>query len=249
MSDFDFYVLSVTYVPAFCCHLPHKCLSSREIAISSSLFSAHGVWPHYYENKNAQKQKPHFPTYCKSPHNTNTKECTTKMLGSDRLYQEYMKHGSCTSLKPKEYMFLEQRLMERVKVQLSQIEKHVSSSVTDSGGEEAVVIPINTFSSLFPHNGSNDNHGNNQGSCVAIKTSPICQLQEIRVCFNKVTETLTQCPAYLQEVANPMKCSSVVLERPFPVASALSQSDSDVGNTKQCAHLSKQLINSLKSIS
>jgi ribonuclease T2 len=98
-SNFDYYVLSLSWSPSFCetaagRKTPSQCGPGRRYA-----FVVHGLWPQYHGG---------WPEYCRTGrHQTPSKKTIAKMrdiMPSTALIRhQWKKHGTCSGLSPKVY--------------------------------------------------------------------------------------------------------------------------------------------------
>lgn len=94
-GDFDYYVLALTWVPAFCAtnHDPQECGHDTGFAL-------HGLWPNY-DNGN-------YPSSCAEVALTQaTRETFETIYASPKMIEhEWSKHGTCSGLAPADYFTL-----------------------------------------------------------------------------------------------------------------------------------------------
>ena len=103
-GDFDFYVLSLSWSPDYCAgsnvNDPQQCSLGKKLA-----FVLHGLWPQYTRG---------YPADCstaKLPKDAQQK--FPNLYPSPKLYtHEWNKHGTCSGLKPEEYLTLSKTLKE-----------------------------------------------------------------------------------------------------------------------------------------
>jgi len=103
-GDFDFYVLAMSWSPDFCAgrggNDSEQCGPGRNPG-----FVLHGLWPQYQKG---------FPQNCSSvPFPSSLKQEFPGLFPSDRLYaHEWRRHGTCSSLSPREYLAVAQKLKQ-----------------------------------------------------------------------------------------------------------------------------------------
>jgi len=103
-GDFDFYVLALTWSPDFCAGPggkdPGQCGPGKNPG-----FVLHGLWPQYQKG---------FPQNCSSvPFPLQLKREFPGLFPNDRLYaHEWRRHGTCSGLSPREYLFLAKKLKD-----------------------------------------------------------------------------------------------------------------------------------------
>ena len=110
--DFDFYVLSLSWSPDYCettgQHDKNQCSIGKKLG-----FVLHGVWPQY-EKPRAGK---YYPEHCSSQKLPETSQKACQIYPSPKLcHHEWEKHGTCSGLKPEEYLALSKSLKELVKI-------------------------------------------------------------------------------------------------------------------------------------
>jgi ribonuclease T2 len=107
-GDFDFYVLALSWSPDYCANSnvndPQQCSLGKKLA-----FVLHGLWPQYNRG---------YPADCstvKLPKDASKKY--PNLYPSSRLYtHEWSKHGTCSGLKPLDYLALSKSLKESVTI-------------------------------------------------------------------------------------------------------------------------------------
>lgn len=111
-GDFDFYLLALSWSPAFCekdsgRSSPGQCRDNRFGWV------VHGLWPQYAK---ARQQKQPWPQYCAAasplPQTLLRRHFCT--MPDPRLMQcQWAKHGSCSGLEPEAWFAAIQRLAAR----------------------------------------------------------------------------------------------------------------------------------------
>ena len=105
-GDFDYYVLSLSWVPGFCAI--HR---GRSQACAQRLgFALHGLWP--------QLNGGAYPTNCATVPLTQRDIEPYRDLYASRslIAHEWRKHGTCSGLSPAAYFALAARDMRRVRI-------------------------------------------------------------------------------------------------------------------------------------
>ncbi|VDC21266.1 Ribonuclease I precursor [Pseudogemmobacter humi] len=97
-GDFDYYVLSLSWSPAWCAQegdarADPQCDRGRRHG-----FVLHGLWPQYEQG---------WPDYCRTTHNDPTRAETAAMAdlmgGAGYAFHQWKKHGRCSGLSPRDY--------------------------------------------------------------------------------------------------------------------------------------------------
>jgi ribonuclease T2 len=107
-GDFDFYVLVLSWSPDYCAGSnvddPQQCSVGKKLG-----FVLHGLWPQYTRG---------YPADCstvKLPKDAQQK--FPNLYPSPKLYtHEWDKHGTCSGLKPEEYLALSKALKDSVTI-------------------------------------------------------------------------------------------------------------------------------------
>lgn len=108
-GDFDFYLLSLSWSPAFCA-LDGNADQSEQCEDGPSGFVTHGLWPQYERG---------FPEYCEEvdrPPRDVVDEMLDIMPDRGLVRREWRKHGSCTDLSAEDYFAETRAAYERVAV-------------------------------------------------------------------------------------------------------------------------------------
>ena len=95
-SDFDMYILALTWSPRFCCTNEKQC--KTESMDHRNDLHPHGLWPAYLHSSS-------YPSYCGG--NFDGKHLTP------RQRHEYEKHGSCSHLSVGEYFNQEKAVQDK----------------------------------------------------------------------------------------------------------------------------------------
>jgi ribonuclease T2 len=93
-GQFDFYLLSLSWSPAFCLTKPDapECAAQKRYG-----FIVHGLWPQYERG---------WPQHCASNaqvSDTVVSSLTDVMPSRELIYHEWSTHGSCSGLDPEAY--------------------------------------------------------------------------------------------------------------------------------------------------
>lgn len=107
-GQFDYYVLSITWLPGYCASQNQRKPASICANSYRTGFVVHGLWPQYEKG---------WPQFCTAPQKPDR-----ALLGAARnLYQDYRaadyqwrKHGACSGLAPKDYFDLTQEAAGKI---------------------------------------------------------------------------------------------------------------------------------------
>ncbi|HEX9904841.1 MAG TPA: ribonuclease T2 [Propylenella sp.] len=109
-GDFDFYVLSLSWSPAWCATDAGSAASPQCGEAAESRFVAHGLWPQYFEG---------YPEYCGDVGRL-PRRLVASMLDimPDRglVAHQWRKHGSCSGLAAEDYFATTRAAFARVKI-------------------------------------------------------------------------------------------------------------------------------------
>lgn len=103
-GDFDYFVLALSWAPDFCSanNDPQECAIGRKLG-----FVLHGLWPQFNVG---------YPSTCtnvKLP--ADVRALFTDIYPNDSLIvHEWEKHGTCSGLKPRDYLSLSKQIKESV---------------------------------------------------------------------------------------------------------------------------------------
>jgi ribonuclease T2 len=163
-APFDFYVLSLSWAPAFCAQPgaasgnPAECATGKRIG-----FIVHGLWPEVTQGKN--------PEAC-GPASQVPKPVVNlilpDMLSPGLIQHEWATHGTCTGLNAFDYfsLVLQARSAAQIPVQITSLDSQIRESPAEIEEQFGSANPA------FPKN--------------AFRTScPAGIFQEERVCFEK----------------------------------------------------------------
>jgi ribonuclease T2 len=107
-TSFDFYVLALSWSPDYCAdngqNDPQQCSLGKKLG-----FVLHGLWPQYNKGYPANCSKQKLPAAVKSQFNG--------LYPADKLYDhEWEKHGTCSNLKPAQYLALTKQFKDSVAI-------------------------------------------------------------------------------------------------------------------------------------
>jgi ribonuclease T2 len=174
-GDFDFYVLSLSWSPDFCAgsnvNDPQQCSVGKKLG-----FVLHGLWPQYNRG---------YPANCsnvKLPKDMQAK--FSKLYPSSNLFtHEWGKHGTCSGLKPLDYLALSKSLKESIVIPAAYRQPVKSFRATSDDLKTAFVKANSTLSK----------------DALAVQCSGSGRfLQELRVCFSREGEPVA-CSQELQQ--------------------------------------------------
>jgi ribonuclease T2 len=108
-GDFDYYVLAVSWTPAWCAAEGDARRDVRCDRGSGIGWGLHGLWP---QNERG------WPSWCRTPHRDPTRAETAAMgrfMGSSGLaWHQWQKHGRCSGLSAQDYFLASARAMGRL---------------------------------------------------------------------------------------------------------------------------------------
>jgi ribonuclease T2 len=100
-SDFDYYVLALSWSPNWCALEGDTRRSDQCDPRHDHGWTLHGLWPQYHRG---------WPSDCRTPHRPPSRAMTAAMadiMGSPGLaWHQWRKHGSCTGLSAEAYFAL-----------------------------------------------------------------------------------------------------------------------------------------------
>jgi len=159
-SDFDFYVMSLSWSPDFCAGNddPQQCSVGKKLG-----FVLHGLWPQYNRG---------YPADCsnvKLPKDTMTK--FPNLYPSTNLYtHEWDKHGTCSGLSPTDYLTLAKTLKGSIMIPADYGSPTQAFRTTVADLKAAFIAANSTLSE----------------EALAVQCSGSGRfLQELRVCFSR----------------------------------------------------------------
>ncbi len=165
-SQFDFYVLSLSWSPSFCAAAAERGNTrgrSLQCGQRPYSFVVHGLWPQYDRG---------FPEYCQVPAPRLNRAIVSSMLdlmpAPGLIFNEWDRHGTCSGLAPRAYFDTVRKAREIVKVppQFSDLKEPLS--VTPAAVQEAFIKA---------------NPGLSAGS-MAVECDKK-RLTEVRICMSK----------------------------------------------------------------
>lgn len=163
-GNFDFYVLALSWSPAFCA-TPEGKKNRQQCGRESSYgFVVHGLWPQF---------KNGYPEFCDSSDGSRVPEnVASNILGvmpsMGLIGHQWRKHGTCTGLSQREYFALTKEAYERIKIPDQYQDLTRSTSLSTKDIEQAFI---------------NANAGLKADS-IAVSCSQQ-KLQEVRICLSK----------------------------------------------------------------
>ena len=137
-GEFDFYVLSLSWSPAFCESGAERGVSGRaadqQCGQRSYGFVVHGFWPQYETG---------FPEFCQVPAPRLDRNIVASMLDlmpAPRLvYHEWDRHGTCSGLSARAYFDNVRKARAVVKIPAEYLDLKEALTVTPDEVEEAFV--------------------------------------------------------------------------------------------------------------
>lgn len=140
-GKFDYYVLALSWQPAFCETRPNKteCVSQNQRRFDAKNFVLHGLWPNTRRNSGDNYGYCNVPgklrkgNWCDLPalklSDAVRKRLPTFMPGSASCLQrhEWYKHGTCSGLSANEYYALADKLVRMVSK--TEFSKFISSNI------------------------------------------------------------------------------------------------------------------------
>jgi ribonuclease T2 len=163
-APFDYYVLSLSWAPAFCAQPgaaadnPKECAPGRRVG-----FIVHGLWP-----ESAVGRSPESCGAAKPVPKPVVDFVLREMLTPGLIQHEWATHGICTGLNPFDYFssIVQARAAVQIPIQITSIEDQIRES---PGQIESLFAAANP---TFPR--------------TAFRTScPRGAFQEMRICFDK----------------------------------------------------------------
>jgi ribonuclease T2 len=136
-SQFDFYVLSLSWSPSFCAEAAER--HSRrsggpQCGARPYSFVVHGLWPQYDKG---------FPEYCQHPSPRLYHGIVSSMLdlmpAPHLIFNEWDKHGTCSGLSPTTYFDTVRKARAAVKIPPDYIDIKQPLAVTPAAVEDAFV--------------------------------------------------------------------------------------------------------------
>jgi ribonuclease T2 len=127
-GGFDYYVLALSWAPAFCAHettnrAAGECGAGREMG-----FVVHGLWPEREGGQSIENCAPVRPV---------TPDVVQQMLSlmpdAGLIQHEWRTHGSCSGLTAEEYFAIVERSAEKVRI--PEVYRSLHRALTTSPGE------------------------------------------------------------------------------------------------------------------
>ncbi len=161
-SNFDFYVLSLSWSPTWCRNNPDQ-RGSRQCSDDHG-FVVHGLWP---QNESG------YPEFCATSEPRRVPESLGKTMldlvpGMGLIGHQWRKHGSCSGLSQRDFFRLMRSAWSRVKIPAA-FQPARSNQTISIQSAEAALVSANP--GLSPN-------------AVAI-TCTGSLLEEVRICLNK----------------------------------------------------------------
>ncbi|WP_428248986.1 ribonuclease T2 family protein [Ferrovibrio sp.] len=113
-GQFDYYVLSLSWSPAFCADSGRARTNRLQCADNSFSFIVHGLWPQY---RDMAKGEPAWPQYCQRSEalpDAVLRRHLCQQPSSILMNCEWAKHGTCSGLDAPGYFAAIERLMGRL---------------------------------------------------------------------------------------------------------------------------------------
>jgi ribonuclease T2 len=134
-GDFDFYVLSLSWSPAYCA-LEGDAEGSEQCSDDAGHgFVVHGLWPQYEEG---------YPEFCGDADESDLPAALTRsmldvMPDGGLIAYQWVKHGSCTGLSPEDYFAETRAAFERIGIPETNEFGSRDGSVSAEAIEEAFI--------------------------------------------------------------------------------------------------------------
>jgi ribonuclease T2 len=187
-APFDYYVLSLSWAPAFCAQPNAAAQNPQECAVGKHIgFIVHGLWP-----ENVQGRGPESCGPAKPVSKGVISLILPAMYSAGLIQHEWATHGVCTGLTPSAYFgdVLQARAAVQLPVQITSIEDQITE------GPQLIERQFAEANPSFPKE--------------AFRTfCPNRALQEVRVCFDKNLKP-RECTAAVAECTSP----SIVVRAP-----------------------------------
>lgn len=186
---FDFYVLALSWSPAYCTLNRDRADPQQCGADQSFRFIVHGLWPQHERG---------WPDFCPLPRgNQPSRQEVQSMLGimpSRGLVQhQWRKHGTCSGLSPANYFDLTRQAFDKIRIPDIFTNSGQSGRISPQGAEAAFAA---ANPGLAP-----------EGMAISCNRG---LLTEVRICLTKDLE-FRNCPA-----VDRSGCRSPDLELPAP---------------------------------
>ena len=163
-GKFDYYVLSLGWLPSFCSHGGHHSRHRHCGTDDLDRFVLHGLWPEFDKG---------WPTHCdigKRPWVSEEliKQMSDIIPSKQLVIHEYRTHGTCSGLTPEAYFALARKLYDRIKVPPAFVEPQHDRRLSP-GEVESAFLAANDWLTADAISVSCKRH----------------QLSNIRVCFDR----------------------------------------------------------------
>ncbi|MGA2715078.1 MAG: ribonuclease T2 [Bryobacteraceae bacterium] len=123
-APFDYYVLSLSWAPAFCAQPNEAARNPQECAPGRGIgFIVHGLWP-----QDADRRGPEACGTTKPPPRAVVNFVLPAMLSPGLIRHEWVTHGTCTGLNPFDYFsaVVQARAAVQIPVQITSIESQIT---------------------------------------------------------------------------------------------------------------------------
>lgn len=180
-APFDYYVLALSWAPAFCAQPGEAARNPRECAVGRNIgFIVHGLWP-----EAAQGRGPESCGTTKPPPRNVVDFALPVMLSPGLIRHEWITHGTCTGLTPFDYFssIFQLRGAVQIPVQITSIEAQITE------GPRQIETQFAGANPSFP-----------PGAFRTACTGRV--FQEERICFDKSLKPRA-CTAAVEECASP----------------------------------------------
>ncbi len=180
LSGFDYYVLALSWAPAFCAH-ENASRPNRECELGRDTgFVVHGLWPERETGAPLENCAPVEPV---------PGDIVQRMLplipSSGMIQHEWRTHGSCSGLSAPEYFATLERASQRI--QIPNVYRHVQHTLQTSPGEiERRFAAANDLRGVPP---------------VRVQCRQ-GELREVRICLSK---TFAPAPVHLAHEGLPRR--------------------------------------------
>lgn len=166
-SEFDFYVLALSWSPSFCEAASERGNGSRSQQMQCGgrpfSFVVHGLWPQYERG---------FPNYCERPSPRLDRNIMSSMLdlmpAPGLIFSEWDKHGTCSGLGARGYFEAIRKARAAVKIPAEFLDMADAKTIAPAAIEDAF-IKVNPGLS---------------NSAIAV-TCDRTRLGEVRICMSK----------------------------------------------------------------
>ena len=171
-GSFDFYVLALSWSPAYCANGGDKRSTEQCASGQSNGFVIHGLWPQFEHG---------YPIECPSDQTDLPKsvlETAHRLFPDDRLAEhEWKRHGTCTARAPADYLSDVAAARQHIAIPAAFLQPKSEVSLAPIDVEKA-------FSDINPGLTS---------SMMSVACSK-GELQEVRICFTRDVKSFRACP-------------------------------------------------------